>query len=202
MKKCFLFFCLHFICVYCLYAQNEIGKPGYQQHQLFVPNFNPPAGNEFRSAKGVPGPSYWQNSASYLIHATLSEKDTSITGDVTISYTNNSPDELDYLWLQLDQNIFKPTSRGAATTTYPGDYFGVKGQESGGYKIKDVTIIQNGKEFKVKPIITDTRMQIRLNNELCVFNSGGRCRPVWKAIHEEGSRLPNRAMVSAHVCVR
>ncbi len=166
MKKCFLFFCLHFICVYCLYAQNEIGKPGYQQHQLFVPNFNPPAGNEFRSAKGVPGPSYWQNSASYLIHATLSEKDTSITGDVTISYTNNSPDELDYLWLQLDQNIFKPTSRGAATTTYPGDYFGVKGQESGGYKIKDVTIIQNGKEFKVKPIITDTRMQIRLNTPM------------------------------------
>ncbi|MEO7315680.1 MAG: M1 family metallopeptidase [Ginsengibacter sp.] len=165
MKKCFLL-CFQFIFVYCLYAQNDSAKTGYQQHDLFVPHFNPPAGNEFRSAKGVPGPLYWQNTASYLIHATLSEKDTSIIGDVTISYTNNSPDELDYLWLQVDQNIFESTSRGAATTAYPGDYFGVKGQKDGGYKIKDITIIQNGKEFRVKPIITDTRMQIRLGTPM------------------------------------
>ena len=165
MKKCFLLG-FQFILVFFLYAQNEIGKPGYQQHDLFVPHFNPPAGNEFRSAKGIPGPLYWQNSASYVIHATLSEKDTSITGDVTISYTNNSPDELDYLWLQLDQNIFEPSSRGAATTAFPGDYFGVKGQDNGGYKIKNVTIIQNGKTVTVQPVITDTRMQIRLNTPM------------------------------------
>ena len=164
MKKYFLL-CLQFICVYFLYAQNENGKQDYQQHQLFVQNFNPPAGNEFRSAKGIPGPLYWQNSASYIIHAALSEKDTSINGDVTISYTNNSPDELDYLWLQLDQNIFESSSRAAATTAYPGDYFGVKVQD-GGYKIKDVSITQNGKEFKVQPTITDTRMQIRLNTPM------------------------------------
>lgn len=164
MKKIFLLF-LSFFFAFFLYAQKERTKPVFQ-HDLFVPDFHPPAGNEFRSAKGIPGPSYWQNSASYVIHATLSEKDTSITGDVTISYTNNSPDELDYLWLQLDQNIFESSSRAAATTTYPGDYFGVKGQKDGGYKITDVTIIQNGKTFKVEPVITDTRMQIRLSKPM------------------------------------
>ena len=142
------------------------GQKSKFQHDLFVPDFQFPAGNEFRSAKGIPGPSYWQNSASYLIHATLSEKDTSVTGDVTITYTNNSPDQLDYLWLQLDQNIFESSSRAAATTTYPGDYFGVKGQANGGYRITDVTITQNGKTSKVNPVISDTRMQIRLNTPM------------------------------------
>lgn len=146
-----------------LYAQNDsIKSNGYNPHELFVSTFNPPAGNTFRSAKGVPGPLYWQNSASYLIHASLSEKDTSVTGDVTISYINNSPDQLDYLWLQLDQDIFKPSSRSVAATRYPGDYFGVLGKTNGGYQIKDVTITQGGKSYTVNPILTDTRMQLRL----------------------------------------
>jgi len=165
MKKLSLFV-LQFICVYVAYAQNEVDNSTYNPHDFFSESFNPPAGNLFRSAKGIPGPSYWQNSASYVIHATLSEKDTSVTGDVTISYTNNSPDELDYLWLQLDQNIFKPSSRGAATTEYPGDYFGVLGKNNGGYKIKDVTVTQNGKTYTNQPVITDTRMQVRLNTPM------------------------------------
>src|ERR1700755_1266603 len=53
-----------------------------------------------RSANGQPGEHYWQNRADYLIKASLNEtaQDTTITGEVTISYTNNSPDNLDYLW--------------------------------------------------------------------------------------------------------
>ena len=120
---------LQFVSIGFLFAQPAGNDNAvYDPHDLFVQIFNPPAGNAFRSAKGIPGPLYWQNSASYLIHATLSEKDTSVTGDVTISYTNNSPDQLDYLWLQLDQNIFKPSSRSVAATRYPGDYFGVLGK--------------------------------------------------------------------------
>ena len=46
----------------------------------------------------------------------LEKKDTTITGDVTISYVNNSPDQLEYVWLQLDQNLFNPNSRGVAAT--------------------------------------------------------------------------------------
>jgi hypothetical protein len=139
-------------------AQNT----SYDPHDLFTPEFHLPAGNMFRSAKGVPGPAYWQNSANYRIHATLSEKDTSLTGDVTITYTNNSPDKLDYLWLQLDQNIFKSNSRSVAATRYTGDYFFVLGKNNGGYEISDVTISQNGKTYAVQPVISDTRMQIRL----------------------------------------
>ncbi|HTI92772.1 MAG TPA: M1 family metallopeptidase [Puia sp.] len=143
-------------------ANNEAA--GYDPHSLFTETFSMPAGNRFRSAKGIPGPDYWQNTASYLIHARFSERDTSVTGDVTITYTNNSPDPLDYLWLQLDQNIFKPTSRGVAATKYPGDYFEILGGAAGGgYEIKDVTIIQGEKTYPATPVISDTRMQLRLD---------------------------------------
>jgi Peptidase family M1 domain len=147
-----------------LYAQTyNKENAAYDPHDLFTQGFNPTTGNIYRSAKGTPGQQYWQNSASYLIHATLSEKDTSVTGDVTISYTNNSPDKLEYVWLQLDQNIFNPSSRSVAATRYPGDYFSVLGNKNGGYQIRDVTINQGGKSYTVEPIISDTRMQLRLN---------------------------------------
>jgi hypothetical protein len=146
------------------YAQGDTSS--YNPHDFFTGGFNPPAGNVYRSAKGVPGPLYWQNSASYLIHATLSEKDTSVTGDVTITYTNNSPDILDYLWLQLDQNLFTPSSRGAATTAVSGDVMGVLGFDRGGYHISRVTATYGGKSYSLQPVISDTRMQLRLNNPL------------------------------------
>jgi len=166
MRKIFLLF-LQLLPIYFLQAQIvSDDATSYNPHDLFAENFNPPAGNDFRSAKGTPGPSYWQNSASYLIHATLSEKDTMVTGDVTISYTNNSPDLLEYLWLQLDQNIFKPSSRSVAATRYPGDYFSVLGKTNGGYQIEDVTIMQGSKTYTVQPVITDTRMQVRLNTPM------------------------------------
>ncbi|CAN5504817.1 M1 family metallopeptidase [soil metagenome] len=166
MKK-ISFLCIQLLSMSFLYAQYADNDSAlYNLHDLFTQNFNPPAGNSFRSAKGTPGTMYWQNSASYLIHATLSEKDTSVTGDVTITYTNNSPDQLDYLWLQLDQNIFKTSSRSVAATLYPGDYFGVLGKNNGGYNIKNITITQGQKTYTVQPIITDTRMQLRLNKPM------------------------------------
>ncbi len=165
MKKISLL-CLPLICMHCLYAQSGVDNSTYNPHDIFAQTFNPPAGNAFRSAKGIPGSMYWQNSSGYLIHATLSEKDSSVTGDVTITYTNNSPDQLDYLWLQLDQNIFDPNSRSVAATPYPGDYFGALGKINGGYHIKDVAVIYAGKNYTVQPIITDTRMQVRLNTPL------------------------------------
>lgn len=166
MKKIFLA-CLQLAGSYILYAQGGMENAGtYNPHDLFAQTFHLPAGNTFRSAKGIPGPSYWQNNASYLIHATLSEKDTTVTGDVTISYTNNSPDQLDYLWLQLDQNIFESSSRSVAATRYPGDYFGVLGKNNGGYKIKDITVSYGGKSYKAQSIITDTRMQLRLQTPM------------------------------------
>src|SRR5690349_11736627 len=134
----------------------------YNKNEVFDPTFLTQQGTEFRSADGAPGPRYWQNSANYIIHATLDEKDTALKGNVTINYTNNSPDELKYLWLQLDQNLFEPDSRGAATTLVSGDRFDVKGYKKGGYHIGAVSIIYKGKSYKIEPVITDTRMQLRL----------------------------------------
>ena len=166
MKKTALLF-IQLLGMGFLFAQNAgHTDASYDPHNFFTQGFNPPAGNAYRSANGAPGPLYWQNSASYLIHAALSEKDTAITGDVTITYTNNSPDKLDYLWLQLDQNIFDPASRSVAATPFTGDAFGVLGNKNGGYHISGVTITYHGKSYKVQPVINDTRMQLRLTNPI------------------------------------
>ena len=79
MKK-ILLLCLPFLSGGFLYSQNLASDNSlYNPHDFYLSTFNPPPGNEFRSANGAPGPMYWQNSADYLIHATLSEKDTTIT---------------------------------------------------------------------------------------------------------------------------
>ncbi len=143
-----------------IYAQDSVAV--YNKNKVFDPVFLNQGGTEFRSANGAPGPKYWQNSVNYSIHTILNEKDTSINGDVTISYTNNSPDKLDYLWLQLDQNLFNPSSRGAATTPVSGDRFDVQGYTKGGYHIESATVTYKGKSYKINPVITDTRMQLRL----------------------------------------
>jgi hypothetical protein len=60
---------------------------------------------DIRSADGTPGPAYWQNRADYKINASMDDQQHSIKGDVLITYTNNSPQSLSFVWLQLDQNI-------------------------------------------------------------------------------------------------
>ena len=134
----------------------------YDQHEIFSPYFFRTDGNVYRSASGAPGPKYWQNRADYLIRATLNEQDTTVSGEVSIFYTNNSPDKLDFLWLQLDQNLFRPDSRGAATTPVSGDRFDVKGFSKGGYHIESVDVTYEGKTYTVTPVISDARMQVRL----------------------------------------
>jgi hypothetical protein len=66
--------------------------------------------NMYRSASGVPGPKYWQQRADYDITATLDDEKQKLTGSETITYYNNSPDPLTYLWLQLDENEHDPKS--------------------------------------------------------------------------------------------
>ena len=162
MKK-IPFICLLLIHCTILNAQeNRSDSSVYHPRDFFLQPFDPPAGNVYRSAEGIPGAQYWQNSSSYLIHATLNEKDTSISGDVTITYVNNSPDKLDYIWLQLDQNIFNAHSRAAAATPASYDAFGILGVNNGGYQISGVSVTSGGKTYPVQPVITDTRMQIRL----------------------------------------
>ncbi|AZQ57474.1 M1 family peptidase [Maribacter sp. MJ134] len=61
--------------------------------------------NTYRSASGAPGPDYYQQQADYVMDIRLDDKNAKIYGEETITYTNNSPDNLEYLWVQLDQNV-------------------------------------------------------------------------------------------------
>ena len=63
-----------------------------------------PTPNEYRTASGAPGSKYWQQRCDYDIKCDLDEKNLKLTGSETITYYNNSPDQLTYLWLQLDEN--------------------------------------------------------------------------------------------------
>jgi hypothetical protein len=76
-----------------------------------------PTPNEYRTGSGSPGPRYWQQKADYTISVELNDDTQSITGSETITYTNNSPDVLKYLWLQLDQNILSEQNTLASTAT-------------------------------------------------------------------------------------
>ncbi len=74
-----------------------------------------------RSASGAPGAGYWQQRADYVINATLDTASRMLRGEETITYANNSPDTLRFVWLQLDQNLFTATSRGSLMAgTLPG----------------------------------------------------------------------------------
>lgn len=147
-------------------AQQTAPQSNYSATDAFGPMFYTQNGNEYRSANGAPGAKYWQNRVDYNITAALDEKTNKITGSVTITYKNNSPDKLPYLWLQLDQNSFKENSRGKAITP-PVSRYGAQGEKiEGGYKIEDISVLQKAGAVKFTSLIEDTRMQIRLNNPL------------------------------------
>jgi hypothetical protein len=90
-----------------------------------------------RLASGVPGPAYWQNRADYVIHATLDEATNRITASERLTYTNNSPHTLDYVWINLEQNLFNPESKGARLTR-PGARFGNRDGHQGGFELGPV----------------------------------------------------------------
>ncbi|GAB3771488.1 M1 family metallopeptidase [Spirosoma horti] len=76
-----------------------------------------PTPNTFRTASGAPGKDYFQNRADYDIKATLDDTSQKLTASETITYHNNSTDALPYVWLQLDQNLFKPDATGNIAKT-------------------------------------------------------------------------------------
>jgi hypothetical protein len=140
----------------------EAKKTKYDAHTLFHPLFNFQPGNEYRSGSGAPGPKYWQNRADYKINVALDEQKGIVSGDVEIIYKNNSPENQEFIWLQLDQNAFNDQSRGGKTTAVTGGRFGNTGF-NGGDSLHSVQV-QQGKDKYVAAnyIVSDTRMQIRL----------------------------------------
>lgn len=132
-------------------------------NQHLFDNFSYRQGNVYRTASGKPGPEYWQNSADYNLEATLDDNTHMVSGNVTIHYTNNSPETLDFIWLYLEQNRFTENSRGTLTTPVQGNRY--NGDVEGGFEIKDV-IAKTKTGNSSKYIITDTRMQLWLDKPL------------------------------------
>lgn len=146
---------------YCLFAQDS----KYDHRAAFNPQFYPYPGNDFRSASGEPGPKYWQNKADYSIQCTLSPETHSVSGEVTITYTNNSPDNLSFVWLQMDQNIYRSDSRGSATTTQSGGRW-ANAEFTNGYQVNGIKVVGEKESYVPEKVVNDTRMQVWLKEKL------------------------------------
>lgn len=132
----------------------------YSYTEAFAPNFYTTFGNEYRSASGKPGPQYWQNAASYDIKATLDDQADKVRGTLTMTYTNNSPETLDFVWFQLDQNLFNSKSRGQATIPLSQSRYGNAASTfEGGYQLTNIKVNNTATSDY---IISDTRMRINL----------------------------------------
>ncbi len=146
---------------------NDTISSNYQPSELFSPLFYTEKGNEFHSANGAPGAKYWQNRVDYVLNAAIDTVAKTLTATEKISYTNNSPDALQFLWLQLDQNTYKKDARSNFATAYsPGP-----NQHTDGYDIESVSISHGDVLQKADFIVTDTRMQVRLPK--AVLPNGG-----------------------------
>jgi hypothetical protein len=123
MKKAVLFFLL-FTFTFSMFAQDIRNNPGSNHGNRFEQlGTILPTPNEYRTASGAPGPKYWQQRCDYDIVCELDEPSRKLIGKETVTYTNNSPDILSYLWLQLDENEHNSKNNAgyqSSSTMQPG----------------------------------------------------------------------------------
>ena len=144
------------------HATAASAPPGhFDPLQTFAPFAYPQTANAYRSASGKPGPLFWQNRADYVIKATLDPTTRQLRGAETITYTNHSPDSLDVLWLQVEQNRYRRDARGA----FGGGAFPT--QFTDGEHIAEVGIVDaSGHVTPTSFLVSDTRMQVTLPTPL------------------------------------
>ncbi|MBX2915511.1 MAG: M1 family metallopeptidase [Cyclobacteriaceae bacterium] len=132
-----------------------------------------PTPNSYRSASGAPGVNYWQQRADYDIDVELNEDTHLIIGKETITYHNNAPEVLRYLWLQLDQNnlsngnMTDKTETNRVRDSIPAKFFPLAGDTygyEGGFKIKSVKDAATGKDLPY--IINFTMMRVDIPTPL------------------------------------
>jgi len=144
----------------------------YDPRLTFAPLALPDPVNAYRSSNGAPGPAYWQNEADYEMHADLDTEAKILRNDEVITYTNNSPDALPSLWIQMEQNLYRKDARGqiingalfrrmmrsAAGNAAP--------PSTEGFVLDAVEIEQGTTRVKADYLVEDTRMQVRLPKPL------------------------------------
>ncbi|TPG08437.1 M1 family metallopeptidase [Sphingomonas oligophenolica] len=151
-------------CAAAALCTTQVQAADFDPKAAFAVQPLPDGVNVYRSSSGAPGPGYWQNRVDYAITARIDATARTLTATETVDYTNNSPDALPSLWMQLDQNIYRPNSRAAVTG---GGRRGRGGAEhSDGYAIASVEV-QRGKVWvKIPFVVSDTRMNLRLDQPL------------------------------------
>jgi hypothetical protein len=138
----------------------------FYPREIFAPIAFPEPVNRYRSGDGAPGPDYWQNRADYHISARLDPASKTLTSSEIIRYTNNSPSKLTSLWLQLDQNTYRSDARAKARMNPHRK----SGDVTPGFIIDSVEVERDGVTAGAQFLVSDTRMQVRLDRPL---RSGG-----------------------------
>lgn len=142
-------------------AATSAESPGrFDPLALFAPLQLPQPANAFRDGSGRPGPLYWQNRADYDLHATIEPDTHRLLGEETITYTNHSPDPLEVLWLQLDQNIYRADSRSAMAMPWR------RTESTDGMQIASVEVEAGGRRQPAHYLVDDTRMRVDLPRPL------------------------------------
>ena len=148
------------------WAQN----PNANQNKFRQLDSDLPTPNVYRTASGAPGHAYWQNTADYKMDIVLDDENQRVYGVEKINYTNKSPDHLEYLWIQLDQNVRSPESETYkiqqgnikdGVSLY--EYFNLFHTFPGGFNI-DYVNDKNGAPFSVK--VNHTMMRVDLETPL------------------------------------
>ena len=145
---------------------------GYDSRVTFAPLTLPEPVNEYRSSNGAPGPAYWQNEADYEMHAELDTQAKVLRNDEVVTYTNNSPDALPSVWIQMEQNLYRKDARGQVVNGSMLRRMRAPGSASAaspsteGFVLDSVEIEQGATHSKAEYVIDDTRMQVRLPHPL------------------------------------
>jgi hypothetical protein len=170
MKKIILFFILPV----ALFAQESVTtlNPKHQGQydtnkfsQMYDLLATP---NMFRTASGAPGPAYYQQQADYKIDIELDDKKAKLSGSETITYYNNSPDSLEYLWIQLDQNQASEDSESPLAEsdkmdqTYPASSFANKFLEKGLDRGFNLEYVKDANGKAMSYTVNHTMMRINL----------------------------------------
>ncbi|WP_299106513.1 M1 family metallopeptidase [uncultured Winogradskyella sp.] len=176
MKIIKYFLCAFLCSSFSMYAQDEIKEerqPGHTNQNKFKQLYDEFATpNMFRTGSGAPGPAYYQQQADYKMDIEIDDVNAKLYGDETITYTNNSPDDLKYLWVQLDQNMRSRDSKtplirssgiGPATSSSGAVKSYLKESFDGGFHIEHVKDI-NGKNLE--HTINSTMMRVELPSVL------------------------------------
>ena len=169
MKRCHILSLISCILLFSFFAsaQENTNSSKFKQLSEILPT-----PNVYRTASGAPGHEYYQQKADYVINVQLDEKKHVITGDETITYTNNSPDVLNYLWIQLDQNVRAKNSASQLTSSGSMDdnmsFWSLKRMHDkinfdGGFKLELITDV-NGNDLPFT--VNETMMRIEPSKPL------------------------------------